>query len=263
MMQEINAILNDWKYGFLELLPKLLFSILILVMGYLLARMLKYFISHVVNYLGSLINRRFKTLDFKQAGSFLGIAVFWLIIFSSALLITDILGLTIITEWFQSIIQYIPNVLAAILIILASIILGNVISDFVLSITEGAGLEYGNTLSKIVKFGLIFMAVIIGLDQIGIEIGLLINIIDIILAAVLFGAALAFGLGAKTSISNILAAFYVRKIYKEGDEIQIGKVKGVIVKIEATNVVVGNESGQVNIPTKHFSEIKSYLIVKD
>lgn len=262
-MQEINTILDNWKYGFLELIPKILMSLLILIIGYLVAQMLKYFITHVVNYLGSLVNKRFKTLDFKQAGSFLGIAVFWLVIFSSILLITDILGLTIITDWFQSIIQYIPNVLAAILIILASIILGSIISDFVVSVTDGAGLEYGNTLSKIVKFGLIFMAVIIGLDQIGIEISLLIDIIDIILAAVLFGAALAFGLGAKTSISNILAAFYVRKTYKEGDEIQIGKVKGVIVKIEATNVVVSNELGQVNIPTKHFSETKSYLIVKD
>jgi small-conductance mechanosensitive channel len=263
MMQEINSILNNWKYDFLELLPKILISLLVLVIGYLVAWTLKFFITRTVNYIERLVNRRFQTLNFKQAGTFLGIAFFWLIMFSSVLLVTDILGLTIITNWFQSIIQYIPNVLAAILIILASIILGNIISDFVVSISDSAGLDYGNTLSKIVKFGLIFMAAIIALDQIGIEIALLINIIAIILAAVLFGAALAFGLGAKTSISNILAAFYVRKAYKEGDEIQIGKVKGVIIKIEATNVVLSNELGQVNIPTKHFSETKSYLIAKD
>jgi len=263
MLSEINNILSYWKDGFLELLPKILTSLLVLVIGYLVARILKYFITSSVNYLGRLLSRSFKSLNFNLAGSFLGLAFFWLIMFCSVLLVTDILGLSIITDWFQSIIQYIPNVLAAIVIILAAIILGNVISDFVVTLSVRAGLDYGTTLSKIVKFGLIFMAVIIALDQIGIEIAILINIIDIILAAVLFGAALAFGLGAKTSISNILAAYYVRKAYKEGDKIQIGKVKGVIVKIESTNVVVSNEQGQVNIPTKHFSEAKSYLIAND
>jgi len=262
-MQEINAILNDWKFEFFELIPKILISLLVLVTGYIIARIFKYVISRVVNYIGGLVNRRLKTINFKQASSFLGSAFFWLIIFSTVLMVTDVLGLHIITKWFQSIIQYIPNVLAAILIILVTIILGNVLSDFVMSVSDRAGLDYGNTLSRIIKFGLIFMAVIIALDQIGIEIALLINIIEIVLAAVLFGAALAFGLGAKTSISNILAAFYVRRAYKEGDEIQVGNAKGVIVKIEATTVVISNETGKVHIPTKHFSETESYLIVKD
>jgi small-conductance mechanosensitive channel len=214
-------------------------------------------------YLGHSARKKFPHINFKQAGSFLGTAFFWLIIFSSILVITDILELTVLTNWFQSIIHYVPNILAAILIVFTAIILGNLVSDTLLSVGKRTGIKYSTTLVRIIRFVLLLLAIVIALDQIGIEIALLINIIDIVLAALLFGAALAFGLGARTSISNILACYYIRKRYKVGDEIQVGKTRGIIIKIDTTNIVMDNEIGQVTIPAKLFNETKSYLIKKD
>ncbi|MGB5227068.1 MAG: mechanosensitive ion channel domain-containing protein [Eudoraea sp.] len=262
MTQEINTILRNLKDDFIALVPNILISILVLGIGYLIARLAKHLVIQLIEYIGRIVTRRFKTINFKQAASFIGIAFFWLIIFSSILLITDILGLTVLTNWFESIIHYVPNVLAAILIIFAAIIIGNLVSDMIISLSKRFGLEYSSTLAKIAQFLLLFMAVIIAMDQIGIEISFLINIIDIILASVLFGATLAFGLGARTSISNILAAFYVRKYYKEGDEIQIGDIRGRIIKIDSTSIVLDYEKGQVTIPAKQFNENISFLITK-
>ncbi|MGB5172159.1 MAG: mechanosensitive ion channel domain-containing protein [Eudoraea sp.] len=262
-MQEINTILHNLKNDFLELIPNILISIVVLGIGYLIGRFVKYAVTKFISYLGQLAARRFKTINFSQAGSFIGTAFFWLIIFSSILLITDILGLTVLTNWFESIIQYLPNFLAAILIIFAAIIVGNLISDLIESLSHRFGIEYSATLGRIAQVLLLFVAIIIAMDQIGIEISFLINLIDIILAALLFGAALAFGLGARTSISNILGAFYVRKSYKEGDVVQIGEVKGRIIKIDTTSVVLDSEKGQVIIPAKEFNENKSFLITKD
>ncbi len=262
-MKELKSIFLNLKNDFLELIPNILISLFVLVIGYFLARLVKYLVIRLFHYLGRLAKRKFNNLNFTQAGAFLGTAFFWLIILSSILLVTDILGLTILTKWFQSIIQYIPNIFAAILIVFAAIMLGNLVSDLIRSTSKRTGLQYSSTLVRIVRFLFLFMAIIIALDQIGIEISLLIDIIDIVLAALLFGAALAFGLGSRTSISNILACYYVRKSYKEGDEIQIGKARGKIFKIGTTNVVLDNEKGQVTIPAKEFNETKSYLIIKD
>jgi small-conductance mechanosensitive channel len=91
-------------------------------------------------------------------------------------------------------------------------------------------------------------------------VGILINIIDIGFAALLFGAALAFGLGAKTAVSNILATFYVRKMYKVGDQVKIDDIQGKIAKIDDTSVVIDTQAGQVIVPAKNFSESKSFLI---
>lgn len=261
-MSDTPSLFYNLKAQLFDFIPDVLLSLGVLVLGYLVARFTKYLVTRLFSYLGRLAKQKFEYLNFKQAGSFLGSAFFWLIIFSSVVLVTDILGLTVLTEWFQSIVQYIPNILAAILIIFAAVILSNLVSDMFLSVGKSTGIKYIASLVRIIRFLILFMATIIALDQVGLEISLLIDIIDIVLAALLFGGALAFGLGARTSISNILACYYLRKRYKEGDEVQVGKTRGVIIKIEATNVVMDNEIGQVTIPAKIFNETKSYLITK-
>lgn len=261
-MQELKNIFQNLKNEFLELIPNILTSLIVLGIGYLIARLVKYLVIKLINYVGGLLKRKFKSINLKQAGSFIGIAFFWLIMFSSVLLVTDIMGLTVLTNWFENILQYIPNVIAAILIIFTAIILGNFLYDFIESVSERAGIEYSNTLGRIAQFFVLSMAIVIAMDQIGIEITFLINIIGIVLAAVLFGGALAFGIGSRTSVSNILGSFYVRKTYKEGDDVQIGKIRGRILKITPTNVVLDNEKGQVTIPAKEFNKTKSYLITK-
>ena len=262
MIDNLNDILPKLKEQFLALVPNILISLLVLGIGYLLARLVKYLVVRFINYIGKLVGSRYKAIDVSQAASFIGIAFFWLIIFSSVLMITDILGLTVLTGWFESILQYIPNVLAAILIIFAAIIIGNFIAGLIDSVSSRVGIAYGTTLGRIAQYLILFAAIIIAIDQIGIEIDFLINIIDIVLAALLFGAALAFGLGAKTSISNILATFYVRKRYKIGDQIRIGEITGTISLIDANGVVLDSDSEQVFIPAKEFNETKSFLIHK-
>lgn len=262
MEQDLSAILQHLKNQFIELIPNILISLVVLGAGYLIARLVKYLVKRFINYIGSLVSKNYKAVDLTQAASFIGVAFFWLIIFSTVLLITDILGLTVLTTWFEGILQYIPNVLAAILIIFAAIVIGNFISGVIVSLTARVGISYGNTLGRIAQTLILFTAIIIAIDQIGIEVTFLINIIDIVLAAMLFGAALAFGLGARTSVSNILASFYVRKMYKVGDRIQVGKIKGTISKIDFTIVVLENDTGQVIIPAKVFNESKSFLITK-
>ncbi len=262
MLNNLDQLFQNLLNRFVDLLPNILLSLLVLGLGYLLARFFKYLIKKLILNIGRVISKNYKAVDLSRAAGFMGIAFFWLIIFSSVLLITDILGLTLLTNWFEDILKNIPNVLAAILIIFAGIIIGNFISGAIVSLSSRVGLSHGSTLGRIAQSLILFMAIVIALDQVGIEVNFLINIIDIILAATLFGAALAFGLGAKTSVSNILASFYVRKNYNIGDEIQIGDVRGIIIKIDARSVVLENETGQVSIPAKEFNETKSYLINK-
>ena len=90
----------------------------------------------------------------------------------------------------------------------------------------------------------------------------IIIILSIILGALLFGAALAFGLGARNSVNNILSSYYLQNSYKEGDTIQMGEIEGVIIKINPTSVIVDTKSGQIMIPAKDFDEKKTVLIKK-
>ena len=261
-MEELNQISLGIKDGFLNLLPKLIIALLVLGLGYLVARLVRLLVIKLLGYINQLIKRRFKDIDLTQPTALIGTTFFWLILLSTFFMIADILGLSVIKTWMDRILMYAPNLIAAILIILAAIILGKFISEFFQSAGKKLGLHYAATLGRIIQSFILITAIIIAIDQIGVEVTFLINIIDIVLAALLFGAALAFGLGARTSISNILATFYVRKMYKEGDHVKIGKIEGVVTRIDATMVVLDNEAGQSFIPAKEFSETKSFLIKK-
>lgn len=264
LVADFNDIFYNLKDDFLRFVPNLLLSLVVLGLGYLLARLVKFLIIRLLNYFNKLISQWFKgsatDLNLKQSARFIGSVFFWLIFLSGFVLISDILGLTLVTDWMESLLQYSPNLLAAILIVALAIFAGRALSGIISSLTKKMGLTYGSNLGKIVQYLIIFTSIIIAVDQVGIEISFLINIINIIIAALLFGAALAFGLGAKTIVSNILAAYYVRKLYKTGDYIKIGDIQGRIARIEATFIVVDTEEGQVTIPAKDFNETKSFLV---
>ena len=261
-MEELNLILQKLKDSFELYLPKLLLSFIVLLVGYIIARIAKYLVIKTFNYFAKQLRRQFKSLNLFNTGAFLGKAIFWIILMGSILIIFDILGFSLLSKWFQGLIYYIPNVIAAVLVIIGAIVINTIISDLSNSLKNQTGLNFSPTLVKGLRFIIVAIASVIALDQLGIEISLLIDVIDIILAAVFFGAALAFGLGASSSIRNILSTYYIKKIYKEGDEIRFGKTTGEIIKISENSVVIQNEKEQVNIPSKIFNESETALIKK-
>ncbi len=262
MMNDIFDAFERLKTQFLAAIPGIIASLFVLLIGYLLGRLVKYLIIRLFRYISKITGPRFQRFNLKRAGYYLGTAFFWLIIFFSVIIVTEILDLLVLTRWFQGIASYIPNVVAAVFIVFAAVVLGNLVVDALLSLSRRTGTKYSTALLKTVRYLLLLLGIIIALDQIGVQIALLIDVIDIFLAALLFGGALAFALGSKNSVSNILACYYLRRRYQEGDEIQIGKIRGIIIKIDAVSVVLENEVGQITIPAKMFSENESYLITK-
>ena len=92
------------------------------------------------------------------------------------------------------------------------------------------------------------------------DISFLTNLIIILVSAALFGAALAFGLGARGAISNILACYYLQKTYKIGQCVNIGERQGRIVRITPEAVILENAEGFVYVPARHFEESPSLLL---
>jgi hypothetical protein len=262
MIEELSKMAIAFKDQLLNLIPQIVLSLLVLGIGYILALLIKFMILRLVNYIVQLINQRLENINLNQSGKFLGIAFFWLVMLATFILISDILELTFITQVFEVILRYSPNALAAILTIFLGIILGKIIARIISGLSIRVGFSNADTLGKIAQYLILLTAFVIAIDQVGIEVTLIINVLNIILASLLFGAAFAFALGAKTSVSNILATYYNRKSFKIGDHIKIGEIEGTIKKMEGTVVVIETESGQYIIPAKEFNETKSLLIKK-
>ncbi len=180
--------------------------------------------------------------------------VFWTVMIFFVAATANMLGWQLLSSWMNSVIIYLPNLITGVLIILAGILLGSGARTGVVGVARSAGVEQGDMLARVVQVVIISTTVVIGIEQIGIDAHFLSDALVVVLGVLLAGGALAFGLGGKTLIANIIGAQYFRRHCSLGEQMQMGDVEGSVVEVTHTSIVLDTKSGRTVIPAKHFQE---------
>lgn len=268
ILADIGRLFTQTREHLIVLIPKLIMALLILLTGFLIARLFRTLSSKLLIKIGDLLpatklqgNIKSERLD--RYSGLVGNIIFWIVFFFFLTTATEVIGLPIMTAWLSNFIQYLPNVLAAVLIGFIGIIGGAIVRDLIVTAAGSADIASGQVLGKFAQAIILLVAMVVAIQQIGIDIAFLTGIVSIALAALLFGAALSFALGARTSISNILAGYYLNNQIAIGDRVSINGCEGRIIQITPTAVILESEDGLVNIPAKKFSEEISTLLKKD
>jgi len=249
-------------------LPRIAFAVLLLLVGWLLARLLSLLVVRAIRRLDTLWQRLVlkRGVEYLQPNHpptrIVGELVFWLLMLVFVTLATEILGLGVFAVWLKQIVTYLPLAFAGILIMLVGLVVSSLVRDLVASTSESAGLSHGDLLARTAQVTILLFAIILGIDQIGIDIMFLSIIAGVVLAAMLGGIALAFGLGARTHVSNIIAANQLRQIYQVGDKVRIGDIEGRLMSIMMSRVIIETETGSVDMPAKIFDEQVTIIIEK-
>ncbi len=166
-----------------------------------------------------------------------------------------ILGLEGIADWITAAAAYLPVVLLVSAIVLGGYVLASIARDAI----ARPGYQ-SQALASLAFFAINTIAILAALRQFGIDLLLVRSLILIAAAAAFGGIAFAFGKGASASLANIIAAHYVRRVYRLGQRVRIGPVEGDILEITPTAVVVDTESGRAMIPATKFNEDISVLL---
>jgi len=252
----------------LAYLPRIAVAVLVLVLGWLLARLLRMLVVRAISSLDRLWQRLISKRGLENLQPrhpptrIVGELVFWLLMLIFITLAAEILGLDIFGTWLREIIIYLPLAVAGLLIVLIGFVLSSLARDLIASAAASAGLSHGDLLGRSAQIIILFIAVILGIDQIGIDIMFLSIVAGIILASMLGGIALAFGLGARTHVANIIAANQLRQLYGVGDIVRVGDFEGRVMDITVSRVIVETEAGTVDIPAKLFDEQVTSIIEK-
>jgi MscS family membrane protein len=153
-----------------------------------------------------------------------------------------------VTILFISIIAYVTAGIASILINE----LGGRIASKTESTLDDEAIPF---LSKLVKFGIYALGIMIILSQLGIEITPLVASLGI--------AGIAIGFAAKDTLSNLMAGFFILidRPFARGDRIQVGSFSGEVVDIglrttkiqtpDHTFVIIPNEKVVINEVTNY------------
>jgi len=241
-------------------LPRIVAAVVVLILGWLLARLLSVLVMRGMGRLD-----RFSRRMISKSGQveiqprhpptrMTGEMVFWLLMLIFVTLAGEILGIEIFATWMQEVFAYLPLAAAGLLIVLVGFAVSSLARDLVLSAADSAELANGDLLARTTQLIILFIAVILGIDQIGIDVLFISVLAGIVLATMLGGLALAFGLGARTHVSNIIAVNQLRQLYQVGDRLRINDIEGRVQEITVSRVVIETEGGSVSVPAKLFDE---------
>jgi small-conductance mechanosensitive channel len=266
---EILAVLSSWKQSLLDILPNLLGAFAVVLAGILLAYVAKRIVVRLLERVHLLVpkpsirNRIKGFIQEKPVSKIIGGILFWLLILLFLTAATAIVGLPLVSTWLGVITSFMPKVLTVALIVMVGVLAAAVLRDIVATGAISAGVAHGKLLGQLVRAVIILVTVFVAFDQIGLDISFLQSVFTVGIAALLFGAALAFGLGARRSVGNILASYYLQRNYQVGDEVRIGERQGTIIEIGPVSVILDSPEGRVCIPSQEFSRISSVLISKE
>jgi small-conductance mechanosensitive channel len=246
-------------------LPTVLGAIVLLVLGWLAARLFRALANRVIPRVFRLLpGRAQRELQASNMDTFttqiVAGVVYWLVLVLFFAAATDSLRLPVVSTLMSGLARYLPRVLAALLIIVAAVVLANLARVTVSTAAASARVAYAELLGRVAQIAILLIASLVAVDEIGIESTFLVVFMAVFLGTTVGGVALAFGLGAATAVSNLLASHYVAATYRLGQRVRIGDIEGNIAEITKAAVILDTPAGQAIVPAKHFSEAVSLIL---
>lgn len=209
--------------AFSDLLPKMLLALAVIIAGYILAKVMERVVDGLLRRIGlnRLLDRGGVLQAMERSGArvnptrLIGRLVFWLAMFVVLLTAANMLGLESVAAVVGNLVRYIPSVIAAIVIIVAGVLLGQFVGGLIA--TSLGSIRGGRALSRAGQAGVIVIATFMALQELGIATDIVTTAFAILFGAAALAIAIAFGLGNRDLAGEITRDWYER-YRKERDE---------------------------------------------
>lgn len=204
------------------LIPNLLAAIIIFVVGWILSVWLGKFIASILDVLR--FNSVFKSTGWNEAfvnaeldvrpSDFVGGIFKWIFVAMFLTISTEIVGWSTFTSLLDSIIQWVPNLIVAIGIMVVAIVISDILEKIVRASTRKMGVGSVNFLGSLVKWSIFIFAIFAVLIQLGIAVSVVNSLAMGIIATFALALGISFGLGGKEAASEVIRDFKHKVIKK-------------------------------------------------
>lgn len=207
----VTSLLNVWT-GVINFIPSLIGALIVLIIGLIVASGIRSLIEKVVNLLkiDHLLKKIGVDVYIERAGlrlnseKFVGGLIYWFLIIVFILAIADILKLEGLSRFLNDVVSYIPNIIAAVLIMLATVVVANFSRSLVKASIMSAKLHASNFLSTLTWWAISIFGLLAVLMQLGVAPMLLNTVITGLIAMVAIAGGIAFGLGGKDYAAHLI-----------------------------------------------------------
>ncbi len=238
-------------------LPDLIVAIVFLLVGWLVASVIKSFLNKLLIKIGfntfldklgfeALLKRMEMNVMGSQVVASL-ISTFFLLIFLLAAL--DTVGLTVLSGLIDTLILFLPKLLASLAVLLCGFFVAQIVFNGVKIAAKNTGVDYGRSVAEVCRGIIIVITVSLSITQLDIDVSLLNNIMTVIIASVGLAAAISLGIGTKSLAQEVVAGVYLREMYQLGDTIEVKDIKGTLASIgSVASKVMGEDEALTTVP---------------
>jgi len=244
-----------------ERFPDILGALAVLVLGWLIARVVRRGVRAAANAANRFLGRTLRDGAVAEIRvsplmiTVLGEIFFWIVVAIAATLALRIAGFGVIAQWLDRVAVHLPNLAAAFVILVVGFLLSMFVRERLipLGVRPGEVSQWARS-APLAQALIIVIASIVALDQIGIDVGLLVALAVVCVAAITFTLGATFALGARRYTANLVGIKSARMQLSVGEWLRIDDVEGQVLEISATQIVLDTEQGRVLLPGHYMDE---------
>ena len=249
--------------------PSLAIALLILIAGWLAARLTRAAVRRLANAANGLLDRTFRygamaSVRFSPgAMAVLGELAFWLVVLVALTLAARVAGFAALTAWIGLIGIYLPDLLIGAGLIVIGYVLSSLVGEQVTTTARAAKVTQSALFGRLAQFAVFLTALVIGLNQMGVDVTILIALFVVIAGAGFAGFSIAFGLGARDFVSNLIGARTARRELIMGHTIRIGEIEGQLLEVTGTHIALDTAEGRTLVPSRQIDLVSVVMATPD
>jgi hypothetical protein len=215
MREQFNLILDSLQTSWFQIaayLPRVLTAIVLLILGWLIARTVQRLVVRLLR-LARLEAAAEQTGvdDFLVRGgvrftvvTLIGEIFYWGLLLIFAVAVFNLIGLTMSPESVARLTSYVPNVMAALVVLIFGSLGARLIRGLVVAYLGNVGVKGSERIGFLVQAALVGFVVLLALEQLRIDVKLLASAFQLAFGGFCLALALAFGLGGRNWAESIL-----------------------------------------------------------
>lgn len=208
---------QDLWLGVVNFIPNIVVALVIFLAGWVVGSILGRIVAQVVSAVRvdaalrhagveNVLHRAGFRLD---SGRFLGALVEWFVIVAFLIASFDVLGLYQVNAFLQQVVLlYLPQVIVAVLILLAAGVLSDAAEHVVVGAARAAGASSAVFLGHVTRWAIWLFAILTALYQLGVATPFVQTLFTGIVIAVSVALGLAFGLGGQGAAARMIDRAY-------------------------------------------------------
>lgn len=244
----------------LNLLPQAVLAALILLAGIVAASFvyfvcMRIFAIFAVDKIAAKtpLNRVLQRIGIhKTVSQIIALLFFWTTILFTLVFASELLDLPQVSHVLAIITRFIPQLIAALLLLVGGMILARFLQTIARQAIEHLDIGYERFAGQVVYIIILIFAIIAASEQLGFDLSFLTTNVLLAIFAILLITGIGFVIAARSVLENIVACYELKSHITIGDMIEIDNLRGSVKSLTFTSVILEHSDKRTVLPAVFF-----------